>query len=949
MRFWLVAVVALFSAVPSVALADATPTAAASATQVVSTVVAAPTPTPTPTASATEGVTTVAATPTLVELTPTPTQATTASATAGIGTVVATPTMVELTPTPTPTATASAVGGVSTVMATPTMVEPTPTPTATASASVVGSPVTGTPTATLVGTLTPTPAPAMLLGTPEPARRVAIGPDGRRMREGSLIVRYTREAGRRSRLTTAHPTGVLGLEDLAGIEPRQRVQVPQDDIQRVIAEYRTKPDVADVQPDYARAVVANPSDPRRPSANPTDPRYVDGSLWGFDRINAGAAWQRSMGDADRSIKVAVLDTGIWDQNSSRNDSDGQPGHADLRGRVVASRDFVGSPNGTDDIYGHGTHVAGTIAATANNGIGIAGVAPRVQLLNAKVLGDDGYGFDSDIVSAINWATAQGAHVINLSLGGDGACSSVWQDAINAAHNAGVVVVAAAGNYNTNNDVSPFTPANCNNVVAVGSIDQTGGRSSFSNYGTKVTLGAPGSSILSTWRSSGYAYSSGTSMATPHVAGVAALVYSSTWGQGGANASTAQTVISRLTSTTHAITGSPFRYGLIDAALAVADSAATPTPTPTATSVPTATPVPPTPTRTPAPTATPVPAPAPPSGGGGGGGGGGGSGSSQPAPAPAPAPPAPAPAPPAGRGTVPSPTSPPAPSLPVQPGQRVVQAPILAAPTPFTLTPAQTTVDSVSGGQLRTVDGSLVLQVPAGQSVAATVGVEPAPYTPTMPLPVGRLRLTEATFVIWAADSAGASVSQPTQIVVRPTEAVLASVLGNSSQLVVAYLDPLLGWQSVPTFVLADGALSATLPASGTVAIMRQAPTAWVQSTVDGSRFEVVAEDAGLLQVRAADGTLTWLDATLALQVPAPDAAPPLTAMVAAEGQPPTSRAAEALAPQPQAMGQALLTEPSAELPVQQPQAVEQAPTDPLAQPELELAAVEPTYDMENGG
>src|SRR4029453_4067874 len=120
-------------------------------------------------------------------------------------------------------------------------------------------------------------------------------------------------------------------------------------------------------------------------------------------------------------------------------------------------------------YGHGTHVAGTIAALANNGIGIAGVAPRVQLLNGKVLDDSGSGYDSDIIEGINWAVAQGAHVINMSLGGAGGCTPGWQAAIAAPYNAGVVVVAAAGKYNTNNDAQPFSPAVCNHVVSVGSV------------------------------------------------------------------------------------------------------------------------------------------------------------------------------------------------------------------------------------------------------------------------------------------------------------------------------------------------------------------------------------------------------------------------------------------------------------------------------------------------
>src|SRR5581483_4235798 len=125
--------------------------------------------------------------------------------------------------------------------------------------------------------------------------------------------------------------------------------------------------------------------------------------------------------------------------------DGQPGHPDLRGKVVGDRDFTGSSTGVDDYCNHGTHVAGIAAAATNNGVGVAGLGYNVTLINAKVLDDTGSGFTSDIANGIVWSADSGAKVINLSLGRDGNCSQTENAAINYAWQRGAVVVAAAGN------------------------------------------------------------------------------------------------------------------------------------------------------------------------------------------------------------------------------------------------------------------------------------------------------------------------------------------------------------------------------------------------------------------------------------------------------------------------------------------------------------------------
>lgn len=276
---------------------------------------------------------------------------------------------------------------------------------------------------------------------------------------------------------------------------------------------------------------------------PDDPRYSE--QWGFTSssggIRAPEAWDLATG---QGVVVAVIDSGIvahpdLDANSLggydfvSSTSSGQAGSGDGDGRDS-------DPTDSSSVL-HGTHVAGTIAAVTDNGVGVSGTAFDAKILVARVLGNQGYGSSSDIIDAITWTSggtvsgvptnANPAEVINLSLGGSGSCSTSYQNAINGAVGRGTTVVIAAGNSNTN--VSNATPANCNNVVAIAANDQDGARSVWSssqasNYGSLIDVAAPGTSILSTYRSGStatYSSLSGTSMATPHVAGVAALIQS----------------------------------------------------------------------------------------------------------------------------------------------------------------------------------------------------------------------------------------------------------------------------------------------------------------------------------------------------------------------------------------------------------------------------------------
>ncbi|MCC6126191.1 MAG: S8 family serine peptidase [Pirellulales bacterium] len=272
---------------------------------------------------------------------------------------------------------------------------------------------------------------------------------------------------------------------------------------------------------------------RQIEATPNDASL--GQLWGMSKIDAYGGWNLTTGSSgNNGVIVAVIDTGVDYTHSDlaaniwTNPNAGRDGFAgDLRGYDFANND--GDPM---DDNGHGTHVAGTIGAVGNNGAGVAGVNWAVSIMPLKFMTASGSGYLSDAIRAINYATMQrsqyGANVrvINASWGG-GSYSSAMQTAITAAGNAGILFVAAAGNDGTNNDASPRYPSgyNSTNIVAVAATDQYDRLASFSCYGTtSVDLAAPGVSIYSTLPGNRYGGLSGTSMATPHAAGAAALAW-----------------------------------------------------------------------------------------------------------------------------------------------------------------------------------------------------------------------------------------------------------------------------------------------------------------------------------------------------------------------------------------------------------------------------------------
>jgi subtilisin family serine protease len=269
------------------------------------------------------------------------------------------------------------------------------------------------------------------------------------------------------------------------------------------------------------------------SAAPTDALYSE--LYGMRKISAESAWDMNTGSD--AVIVAVTDTGVdynhpdLSENMWRNPGEIAGNNIDDDGNGYVDDVFGIDTHEKDsdpmDDHGHGTHCAGTIGAKANNGVGVAGVNWNVKIMALKFLGAGGGGSTLDAIKLIDYAVENNAKVINASWGGYYASDALRQ-AIARAERAGVIFVAAAGNSASNNDERPHYPSSfdLSNVLAVAATDSDDNLAYFSNYGASaVDIAAPGHNILSTFPGGQYKFLSGTSMAAPHVAGLAALVIS----------------------------------------------------------------------------------------------------------------------------------------------------------------------------------------------------------------------------------------------------------------------------------------------------------------------------------------------------------------------------------------------------------------------------------------
>lgn len=331
--------------------------------------------------------------------------------------------------------------------------------------------------------------------------------------------------------------GLTLVEPLPQLGRAERVIVAAEQIPALLPALRSEPVVALVDDDSpVPAVEPQPDVPARPATGERTPAFTaqrntnDAQIqaqWGHRQVNVPTAWDVTTGSPE--IKVAVVDSGYY------------AAHPDRPRNLVIGPDFTGGNNSGVDPRGHGTHVAGIIAANADNGLGIAGVAPNVTVGVVRVVNNAGLSRPSDVAAGIRWAADNGYRVINVSIGGS-SISAVVRDAVAYAQSRGALVVAAAGNCFNGCEGSalnyPNYPASYDGVLAVGATNERDQIAAFSNYRSPVGVAAPGAYILSTVAPSGnavgsagctadrfYCHLDGTSMAAPHVSAVAALVWS----------------------------------------------------------------------------------------------------------------------------------------------------------------------------------------------------------------------------------------------------------------------------------------------------------------------------------------------------------------------------------------------------------------------------------------
>ncbi len=338
---------------------------------------------------------------------------------------------------------------------------------------------------------------------------------GKNYVEGEILVRFRDDAVRVQERRSVRSRNLSVMHEFRIVKNLYHIKTPPGtDIESVIRELEADPDVLYAEPNYIYSALAVPN----------DPGYAN--QWGLPQINAPAAWDRTTGNTD--VIIAVVDTGV-DYN-----------HPDLADHIWKDSQLNSGYNAINetanpmDDSSHGTHVAGIIGAIGNNGTGVSGVNWHVSIMALKFLDSAGNGFVSDAIKCLDyiarrWDENENVIAVNNSWGGTSFSTPLY-NAIANLSSKGILFLAAAGNSGGNNDALSFYPASYNlpNIISVASSDQTDYRSSFSNYGkVSVDVAAPGTSIYSTMPNSGYGTKSGTSMATPFVAGLAGLLSAKT--------------------------------------------------------------------------------------------------------------------------------------------------------------------------------------------------------------------------------------------------------------------------------------------------------------------------------------------------------------------------------------------------------------------------------------
>ena len=457
-----------------------------------------------------------------------------------------------------------------------------------------------------------------------PVAAQGAGPDGGEPETvpGELIVQFDADARRVSRASAIESAGAT-LERELPVEGFSVVRVAPGSEDAAAERLRAQPGVIGVEPNYVRRVSFTPND-----------EYYD-LQWHFPLINLPQAWDLATGEG---VVVAVLDTGVAYESCSAATCGTEfykaPDFGDTT--FVDPRDEVDEDAHPNDAHGHGTHVASTVAESTNNVTGGAGVAFDASVMPVKVCGDNGSCSTGNVAAGINWAVDHGADIISMSLGGSGV-SAVEQTAVNNALAAGVVLVAASGNGGSDHigDDDLDCPACFPATISVGAVTINGTRTAYSNYGTGVgghtlEIVAPGGSsgdknddgysdgvLQQTFRHAcgdpfdlsefTYCFYNGTSMATPHIAGVVALMLD-------ANPALTVAQVREILHDTAIDKGAPgydleYGYGMVDAFAAVQEALDAPTATPAPTNTPTPTRTPtntPTPVETPTPSITPTP-------------------------------------------------------------------------------------------------------------------------------------------------------------------------------------------------------------------------------------------------------------------------------------------------------------------------------------------------------